>query len=165
MFERGWFNDLMPYTEIAMQILKDIEESQTLEAALILNTIGITYVNLNKPSLSLEYNQRVLEIRRVLLPPEDPAVLNITHNLSYSYAGLGDFTKAKQYCGDALSIREKLPDAKYAWYKKTSLARNYITSCRIALLSGDIDAAEIYGRKAIELSENNMGVGHPHTAL
>ncbi|XDG05458.1 hypothetical protein ABKA04_005073 [Annulohypoxylon sp. FPYF3050] len=164
MFERGWFKDLLPYSEIAIKLLKDMNKLQTLEGALIINTIGVTCIAIGKPSESLEHNQKVFDIRKSLLPPTDPALLNSLHNVSYSYAGLGDYVKAKQLCKEALTSRENLPDSTYGWYKKASIPRNYVSYCRISFLSGDMDSAELYGMKAVELAEATQR-NKPHAAL
>ncbi|KAI1086408.1 hypothetical protein F5B19DRAFT_161414 [Rostrohypoxylon terebratum] len=164
MFERGWFKDLLPYSKIAIKLLEDMDKLQTLEAALIINTIGTTCIAIGKPSESLEHNQRVFDIRKSLLPPTDPALLNSLHNVSYSYAGLGDYVKAKEICKEALTSRENLPDSTYGWYKKASIPRNYVTYCRICFLSEDIESAERYGWKAVELAEVTQR-NKPHAAL
>lgn len=164
MFERGWFEQLLPVTEIAQRILRDINHSETLDMGLILNTIGSTYCEIGIPSKAKEYHTQVRHIRESLLPPRDPVISNILHNLAIDNAGYGDYKTAKELCATTISIREELPDETHRNYKAMALPKNYTTYCRILYLEGDLDSAENNGRKALELAQKNLGLHHQNTA-
>jgi len=151
MFEKGAYGDILQYTQIALAVLNDIDLAQSLEAALILNTIGNYHLETRDFSKALENTTQVLAIREKILPPDDPIVSNTLHNLAYVYGGLRDYEKANQECDRALNIREKLPETeKNAWFKRRSLPVNYTTKCRCLFLIRDLEGAEIFGRKAVQ---------------
>jgi tetratricopeptide (TPR) repeat protein len=104
MFERGWFGDLLSYTDVALQVLNNISESQSLEAALILNTIGNYYLEATQPAQAEKYYTDTLNIRQKILPADDPVVSNSMHNLAFVYGGLGDYMRAKNTSEAALAI-------------------------------------------------------------
>lgn len=152
MFEKGWYGDIPPYTTIALAILQDMEMSQSLEAALILNTIGSLYQETRNFSLALANKQRVLEIRAHLLSPNDPVLSNALHNLACIHSALRDHAKANELCDRAIEIREKLldPSPEMEKFKRRSLPINYTSKARIQFLAGNLADAEVFGRKAVQ---------------
>lgn len=129
-----------------------MEMSQSLEAALIFNTIGSLYQETRNFSLALANKQRVLEIRAHLLPPNDPVLSNALHNLACIHSALRDHAKANELCDRAIEIREKLldPSPEMEKFKRRSLPINYTSKARIQFLAGNLADAEVFGRKAVQ---------------
>ncbi|KAK0639877.1 hypothetical protein B0T16DRAFT_395525 [Cercophora newfieldiana] len=149
------------------KFLRDIDEAQSLQAGLILNTIGSYHIETFDPPNAVEQHLQVLQIRQKLLPPGDPVVSNILHNLAIDYGAMGDYAKAKKHCEAALAIRENLPPTKHnVWYQGQCLPKNYTTHCRILFLAGELAEAETVGRKAVAKSEETETSEHiPTTDL
>lgn len=162
MFEKAWYGDILPYTTIALSILQDMDMSQSLDAALILNTIGSLHQQTRNSALALSNFQKVLEIRTQFLPPKDPVLSNTLHNLASTYGAVGDYATANELCDRALEIRETLldPTPEMEKFKRRALPINCTTKARILLLAGDLDEAEVFGRKAVEGCRGAFGDEH-----
>lgn len=152
MFEQGWYGDLPQYTDIALSVLQGMGISQSLEAALILNTVGNFYLQIRNFPQALVTAEKVLEIRAKLLPPNDPMLSNALHNLACIHSALRDHAKANELCDRALEIRERLldPTPDTDKFKRRSLPINYTSKARIQFLAGNLTDAELFGRKAVQ---------------
>ena len=72
------------------------------------NNIGLLYTELGDYPKSLEYFQRLLEIRKQLYGETNPNIAAVYGNISELYSKLGNEDKAEEYRQKALEIRQRL---------------------------------------------------------
>jgi tetratricopeptide (TPR) repeat protein len=158
-YHQGHYQETKNWVEKALTLFEQANKSNLELKAHLLNDLGFCCGSLGDYKRSLEYNEKVLELRLELFGERHPDTANSFNSVGATYNHLGDYKRALEYCEKALELRLELfgephPDTASS-FNIVSAAYNHL---------GDYKRALEYSEKALELRLELFGERHPHTA-
>ena len=140
----------------AYNILVEIGEGETANAATLLNNLGTTYRYLKFDLQATEYYEKAMEIYEKVLGKDHIYYASALNNLSITYAQRADYDKSIELLQQAAEILKKYPEA----YEE--LATAYCNTGGLLLQKGELENALSQLLAALELYENEIGTYNPH---
>jgi len=143
------------YTQ-AYNILVEIGEGETANAATLLNNLGTTYRYLKFDLQASEYYEKALALYEKVLGKDHIYYASALNNLSICYAQRNDYEKSIELLEQAAEILKKYPEC----YEE--LATAYCNTGALLLQSGKLENALEQLLLALELYETKVGTNNPH---
>lgn len=128
--------------------------------ASMMSVVAKVYENLGRFDDAETMQQRALEIRRQLLPPDHPDLAGSLDHLGAVHFRKGDYASADTLLGAALAIRRARLGERH-----TLVAEGINNLAALRLAQGDIEAADSLHRQALRLRRELHGPSHPDVAL
>lgn len=104
------FKQLIPFVELACQILDDLGETDSFLMGELHNTLGNVYLEIGNLNECKTAFRKVKNIREKYCEPGSPIVANIMNNLSLAMTALGDYATALNLSQKTIKLRESLDD-------------------------------------------------------
>ena len=135
-------------------------DGAALDAALLLNRMGLYLDVRAQYKEARSYLERALAIREQALGPEHPNTALSLNNLGALLDAQGDLAGARVYYERALAIREQVLGPEHP---DTALSLNNLGY--VLQAQGDLAGAKPYYERALAIYEQALGPEHPDTAL
>ncbi|MDJ0519302.1 MAG: tetratricopeptide repeat protein [Trichodesmium sp. MO_231.B1] len=157
--EQGKYSEAIPLLERALVILENAGASETLDAAGVLNFLGLQHYYQGEYTKAETLYQRSLAIWKKVLGPDHPNVAQSLYNLASLYQDKGQYTEAESFYQQSLVIREKSlgPDHPDVAQSLNNLASLYQDQ-------GRYTKAESLYQRSLGIWEKVLGPDHPDVA-
>ncbi len=145
----------------AIATLEEAGEGGSLAAVDNLAGLAELYIQMGQYEQSAPILREVLERRRRMLGPEDPAVAEAIEELGMSLFYQGKYEEAEPLVQEALELRRKILGSE----PHPDLAENMNTLALVLQMLGRIDETQQLYEQALAMNRQLYGEKHPNIAL
>ncbi|MGD1808502.1 tetratricopeptide repeat protein [Dapis sp. BLCC M126] len=153
------YNEAISLLESALLILKNSGASETSDAGIILNFLGLQHYYQGSYSEAEPIYKRALAVNEKALGADDPSIIPNLNNLALLYSKQGKYSEAEPLLKRALAIAEKALGLEHPDVAQTlnNLGLLYHNQKQYS------EAEPLYQR-ALAIREKALGVDHPLVA-
>lgn len=124
------------------------------------SNIAVMYFNQQEYENALDFHQKALEIKRRILPKNDPSIAKSYHNIGMVYSRMNDDTKALENYQAGLEIRLQVLDED-----DSDLAKSYYEIGEAHKKLKDYEIALEFYQKALAIERKVLGEIHSDVAI
>lgn len=161
--DRGECQDYKKEQELGIEYLsKAVELQKELglerDLATSLNNLALLYDYQGRYSEVEPLYQKSLELRRLLLGEEHPAVAASLNNLALLYESQGRYSEAEPLYQKSLELRQRLLGEEHP-----DVATSFNNLAALYYYQGKYSEAEPLYLQALDICEQTLGINHPNT--